>query len=282
MHCDLHTAITLCEQSVMIQSISLHDPGAKAEKGYYQHRHPGFELHYVSVGSCRVNCESKSYHLNAGAMLIIPPGVYHDLVDADKETTRISISFSLNAPKSKNAESKKDMFACSFYRGDLFFADLENTDILPILQKIEGILSHSPEGLYKRDRLLALCGILLLELAEFTKTDTPLLQPPNATGDVLDAAFKIDGFLGRNFMCNNAMPRMAEELHISTRQLHRMIRKHYQINYRQKLSENIITTTKTRIAAIPTMENFLIFSIAGVSGKALLVVTSLPSAFSLR
>ena len=38
-------------------------------------------------------------------------------------------------------------------------------------------------------------------------------------------------------MHNDAMARMADALHISTRQLHRTITKHYGINYRQKLSE---------------------------------------------
>ena len=47
----------------------------------------------------------------------------------------------------------------------------------------------------------------------------------------------IDSFLGVNFMHNNAMPKMADQLHISTRQLHRTIKKHYGTNYRQLLSE---------------------------------------------
>ena len=240
MHCDLHTAVTLCEQSVMIQSISLHNQSAEPEKGYYQHRHPGFELHYVSVGSSRVNCENKSYCLDAGTMLIIPPGAYHDLVNCDKDTARISISFGMNMPKLSKQESKGDMLIRAFYREGPICVDLQNTEAQQILQKINALLSGSMNGPYQRDKLLALCCSLLLELADFVTTDKTVSQSPNSTGDMPDAAFKIDGFFGRNFMCNNAMTRMAEELHISTRQLHRMIRKNYQSNYRQKLSETRI------------------------------------------
>ena len=240
MHCDLHTAINLCQQSVMIQSISLHKQSAEPEKGYYQHRHPGFELHYVSVGSSQVNCESKAYYLDAGTMLIIPPGAYHDLVDGDKDTLRISISFGMNMPAPSKKERTGDMFARAFYRDAPICADLQNTEAQQILQKIDTLLSGSLDGPYQRDKLLALCSNLLLEIADLVTADKPGAQTRSVTGDMPDAAFQIDGFLGRNFMCNNAMPRMAEELHISTRQLHRMIQKNYQTNYRQKLSETRI------------------------------------------
>lgn len=240
MHCDLHTAITLCEQTVIIQSISLHKHSAEPKKSYYQHRHPGFEMHYVSVGSSRVNCENKTYHLDAGTMLILPPGAYHDLVDINKDTSRISISFGMNTPTPSKKESKGDMFARAFYRDGPIRADLQNTDAQQFFEKMDALLSGPQNSPYQRDKLLVLCGSLLLELADLVTADKPELPPRNTTGDMADAAFKIDGFLGRNFMCNNAMPRMAEELHISTRQLHRMIRKKYHTNYRQKLSETRI------------------------------------------
>lgn len=240
MQCELHTAVTLCEQPVKIQTISLHKQSAEPEKGYYQHRHPGFEIHYVFVGSCRVNCESKSYRMDAGTILIIPPGAYHDLVDDDRETLRLSISFDLNALKVAKGERKGAVFAHTFYRGCPFFADLQNTQAQQTLLNIEDILSSPLEGLYTKDKLLALCSILLLELAEFMTTDKSDPQSYDTTGDLPDATFRIDEFLARNFMCNNAMSRMAEELHISTRQLHRMIRKNYQTNYRKKLSETRI------------------------------------------
>ncbi len=240
MHCDLHTAVTLCEQSVMIQSISLHKQSAEPEKGYYQHRHPGFEMHYVSVGSSRVNCENKAYCLDIGTMLIIPPGTYHDLIDGDKDTARISISFGINAPTPLKKESKGDMFARAFYRDGPICADLQNTDAQQILQKIDALLSGSSSGLYQRDKLLVLCCSLLLEIADLVTADKTDFQTLNTAGDLPDATFQIDAFLGRNFMCNNAMPRMADELHISTRQLHRTIRKNYQTNYRKKLSETRI------------------------------------------
>jgi AraC-like DNA-binding protein len=132
------------------------------------------------------------------------------------------------------------MLARIFLRDGAICADLQNTDARQTLQKIGALLSGSPNCPYQRDKLLALCSILLLELAEFASTEESVPQPQKTTGDLPDATFQIDAFLGRNFMCNNAMPRMAQELHISTRQLHRMIRKHYQTNYRQKLSETRI------------------------------------------
>lgn len=264
MHCSLHTAITLCDRSVMIQSLTLHKESAKQEKAYYQHRHPGFEMHFVSLGHSRVTCEDRTYELDTGSGLIIPPGAYHDLVDTVNDTTRLSISFTIQEPEKQ--ESKGDLFARAFYQAEPILMALQNTEGLQILQKIEVMLSGSMEGPYQRDKLLALCNSLLLEIADqITAERAPL--PQSATGDMPDAAFRIDCFLGRNFMCNNAMPRMAEELHISTRQLHRMIQKNYHTNYRQKLSETRIKIAMDMLANT-TMPIHRISEILGYSSSS--------------
>lgn len=267
MYCNLHTAITLCEQSVMIQSLSLHEQREKVEKNYYQHRHPCFEMHYISAGESQAFCENKTYALNLGTALIIPPGTYHDLADSDKGSTRISISFDINKPSTLNRESKADMFSRVFYRTDPICVDLQNTEAAQILEKMETMLSGALDGVYQKDKLLALCGSLLLEIADLVTTDKHVSATQFITGAAPDAAFKIDGFLGRNFMYNNAMPRMAEELHISTRQLHRMIQKNYHTNYRQRLSETRIKIAMDMLSNT-TMPIYRIGEILGYSNTS--------------
>lgn len=251
----------------MIQSLSLHKQRAEVEKNYYQHRHPCFEMHYIAAGKSQAFCENKTYTLHSGTALIIPPGTYHDLADGDNGSTRISISFDINKPGTLKQESKADMFSRVFYRIVPTCVDLQNTEAMQILQKMEAILSGDLDGLYQRDKLLALCSSLLLEIADLVTVDKTVSAAQFITGDTPDAAFKIDGFLGRNFMYNNAMPRMAEELHISTRQLHRMIQKNYHTNYRQRLSETRIKIAMDMLSNT-TMPIYRIGEILGYSNTS--------------
>ena len=266
MHCDLHTVVTICAQSVMIQSLSLHRQSAQLAKEYYQHRHPGFELHYVSEGKSRVTCENAAFTLDAGMALIVPPGAYHDLADVEKDTSRLSISFDIHKPDASKEKNKGKIFAQAFCRAEPVFADLQDTEAREILQKIERMLSGSMDGPYSRDKLLVLCSGLLLEIADIV-TAEQTQQLRETVADIPDVAFRIDGFLGRNFMCNNAMPRMAEKLHISTRQLHRMIRKNYDTNYRQKLCETRIKIAMDMLSNT-TMPIYRIGEILGYSSSS--------------
>lgn len=235
MIANINAAVTTCGITLLVHTVSSTQGGSVRGKAYYQHRHPAFEVHYVAAGQCKAICNGKSYTLQNESILLVPPGAYHDVLLADKQTVRLSISFSLK--KGAQTDSKTDALYNIFDRIAPITADLRDSEPKRILTRMLQLLDSPDNDTYRNDKLLALCNNLLLELIPYItdiSTNSRFMQTDEKTEDV---SFKIDDFLGTNFMYNNAKSRMASELYISPRQLQRIIQKNYGMSYRQKLSE---------------------------------------------
>lgn len=239
----LHAKLPLCDLSVIVHSIKLRKASARSRQTYYQHKHPGFEIHCITAGSCQVMCNSETFSLEPGTILLLPPGMYHNSTDIEKETVHISMCFSLEKPDSAKPGSKAYTFAQVFDHSAPVLVQLQNTEAQQILHKLESLLSGSYDDAYRSDKLFTLFSGFLLELPELIGAGKTNPTSSVVTDCSQDAAYMIDSFLGVNFMHNNAMPRIADQLHVSTRQLHRTIKKHYGTNYR-----NLLTETRLKIA----------------------------------
>lgn len=234
MTVNINDLILLCGTNVIIYSISTAQRDVSSEKKYYQHRHPIFEIHYIRSGHCRVTCGGKSYYLEPCSMILIPRGIYHDLIPTDSTTHILSMSFNI---QNENSTGKSDSFIELFDRTEPAVVCLDATQAQNTISRIVQLLEHPQNDIFKNDRLLSLCGYLLLELTtHLSNTNTGRsISPANEKPE--DINFKIDSFLGTNFMHNNAKNRIASDLYISPRQLQRIIQKNYGMSYRQKLSE---------------------------------------------
>jgi len=240
----LRTKLTLCDLTVIVHTISVRKATAGSQQTYYQHKHPGYELHCITAGACHVMVSGETYTLTPGAILLLPPGMYHNSTDTENETVRISICFSLELPDFAKPGSKANTFARVFHHKTPVLMQLQSTDAWLFLQKMEMLLTGDKDDAYRNDKLFALFSAFLLELPE--QLGNGQVNSPSTTLDDFsqDDAYMIDSFLGVSLMRNNAMPQMADKLHISTRQLHRTIKKHYGTNYRNMLSE-----TRLKIAS---------------------------------
>lgn len=234
---ELHARLSLCDLSVIVHSIKLKTASTGSRQTYFQHKHPSYEIHCVTTGCCQVMCNSESYVLTPGTMLLLPPGMYHNSTDTEKQTVRISICFSLDMPDSAKPGSKSHTFSQNFRHSAPVLAQLQNTEAQQILHKLEALLTATDHDPYRNDKLFTLFCAFLLELPDLIGKGKENSASSAVADCSQDAAFMIDSFLGVNFMYNNAMPQMADKLHISTRQLHRTIQKHYGTNYRQLLAE---------------------------------------------
>ena len=275
MFVNINAEISLIGMRVHLYTVSANKSGIKKEKTYYQHRHPGFELHYIQSGESKVACCGVSHILTSGMIILIPPGTYHDVVITADNTTRICISFDIH----KKGNNTNHIYQDFFDKNAPAITNIENKEPEYILQKIGKLLESNQDDPYQNDKLSALCSSLLLELIPYftgTSANNPITQ---LTEEPEDRNYKIDSFLGTNFMHNNAKSRMASDLYISPRQLQRVIQKNYGMSYRQKLAEtrvqiaiDLLTNSDTPIHKISEIlgyscsANFSVF-IKRMTGK---------------
>lgn len=232
---NINAAVTLCGSNIHVYSISTNASIANNRKTYYQHRHPGFEIHYICSGGCKVTCCGSTYSLEQTSMILIPPGAYHDVVPTEPNTVRICLTFSIQNNISTN--SKTNAFYEAFDRKVPAVSSIHDSEPQHILNRIRQLVDSQDVDNYKNDKLLTLCSGLLLELIPYIADTDQRSQIDQGNEGQEDINFKIDSFLGTNFMCNNAKSRIASDLYISPRQLQRIIQKNYGMSYRQKLSE---------------------------------------------
>ena len=262
---NFNISFPICDTNVHVYSISESSGNPGSEKTYYQHRHPGLEIHYLLSGQCRINCGGATFQLNKDHILLIPASIYHDTVSTEPDTKRISILFKIQ--KSNHASSKSNAFFQKYDCKAPLNADLQNNAASHILQRMALLLETKQQDAYRNDKLLALFGSLLLELIPHIPEASDIMSAEHTVKANEDISFEIDSFLGRNFMCNNAKSRIASDLYISPRQLQRIIQKNYGMSYRQKLSETRLEIA-TDLLCNTDMQIHKISEILGYSNSA--------------
>jgi len=221
---------------------------------YYQHSHPTLELQAVTNGSCTIFGNGTYYNLQAGQLILIPPGFYHQTKTHSPDCIRITLAFSL--PSRKQAE-KNALPLLNALKPQTPVVTETGAVLAELLEQLNA-LSKSSEPSYSRtERLRCLSTLFLLELgdrlsASAEETPSPAEQKPSSP-----AAYLIDEFLGRNFHSKNGCQQLAQRLHVSPRQLNRIIQDAYGMNYREKLKElrlaiavDFLTTSDMSIAEI--------------------------------
>lgn len=221
---------------------------------YYQHSHPTMELQAVINGNCTIFGNGTYYELKKGQMILLPPGFYHQTKTHSSDCTRITLAFSL--PSRKQTEVCALPLLSALKRKVPVVTET-GEPLRQLLRQLEA-LSQKQEPSYSRtEQLRCLSALFLLELGERLSTFSEEPAPPAEKEPSSPAAYIIDEFLGRNFQSSNGCQQLAERLHVSPRQLNRIIQDAYGMNYRDKLNEirlaiavDFLTTTDMSIAKI--------------------------------
>lgn len=239
MIASINKSIAICNTNIHVDTISINKSTSK-EKTYYQHRHPGIEIHYIADGEFKVNCAERYFLLSSNTLILIPAGTYHDITAIKENATKLSFSFMIHKSNNINPGSNSNIFYSTYTKSEPIIANLQDSEAKTILQRMIMLLNKDQDNQFLADKLLSLCGSLLLELIpDVMNTDSNSITAESVQIQE-DISFKIDSFMGRNFMHNDAKSRMADDLYISPRQLQRIIQKNYGMSYREKLTETRI------------------------------------------
>ena len=182
-----------------------------------RHSNADFELHMVLKGSCALEIEDRQYTLTARTAVIVPPGRYHLPKPMPGEFERFTMSFSLGRGALRTALEETEPFAVT----------------QPMEQLCQSIFRECGDSApFRRDLLQALLTELLLwvfrglKLGQHSQAETPV----EAGGSIQ----KIDDFFELHMADDIGAEELAASLHISRRQLARILQKTYGIGFREK------------------------------------------------
>ena len=188
-----------------------------------RHSNADYELHIILNGGCDIEVEDKKYALKKGQAILIAPGQYHCPNPNPGAFERFSMSFSVE--EGQLADQLESTVADS-----MRYSVSEKTEALcgEIFRECIGRTTFSQE------RLQLLLTDLMIQQFRLLK----MRSQPRKKTEIADhnAYFaRIDDFFEVNMAENVGAEELAEELHLSRRQLARILQQTYGMGFREKL-----------------------------------------------
>lgn len=202
---------------------------------HYSHNHSMPELHYVRDGQCTFLVENTPYTVCAGQLLLIPPGPYHYIRELSENLTRLAISIQFRLPAARQNSSFSGQAFAAFTPPAPLLLDVPASSTLANILSQMNTLSGSSD-LVPREKLRALSQLLVLELFEQLPHAQSSAIPISSAQPTLQN-YTIDEFFVHSLRLNNGEALLAKRLNVSTRQLNRILKQSYGMNYREKLKE---------------------------------------------
>ena len=219
-----------------------------ARKGIWdtnRHCHAEYELHIILSGSCQVDVEDRRYSLPERSAILIAPGQYHHPVSLAGEFARFTLGFSTSSGKLARKLLER----------------LPSCAVFPVNAQMHRICNdvfyESAAGNAYRTELqqalvtqLTVSVLRLLGLSQGTRE-----EPQSHMG--AERISYIDDFFEHHFADKAGEEKLAQQLHLSKRQLSRVLHKHYGMGFQEKLLQArmdhaswLLRTTQKRIGQI--------------------------------
>lgn len=177
------------------------------------------ELHIVLKGNCKIDVDDYEYTLSRDIALIIPKNKFHSLFGKNNDFLHFAVAFELY-------KNDKEIIP-EFAKLSLTPKDIELC--FDIIKESHGASS------FGRQRVIALYTLLITSLF----TQIPLFKSDGKHSDSEhfdDRYFVIDDFFETNLAKNCTERELAKRLHISPRQLNRILVSNYGVTFSQKLA----------------------------------------------
>lgn len=195
----------------------------------YRHANQEYELHFVFRGTCFFSVEDTTYPLIGPAAILIPPGFYHQPSQQSEDLIHFSINIAVLSEE-----------------GSRLLSVFRNVT-LPIISEqqtslADRLLAECFAPLLCREEMVScLISVLFFSILRSANAENTLNTMPvpsrgkkrNSTDiyrtDIIDRFFS----LRHSEEVNEAL--LAEELHLSIRQLSRILQNKYGMGFREKL-----------------------------------------------
>ena len=221
---------------------------------YYEHYHPCFEFHYIERGESSYLCGNKTTEASTGTLLIIPPRMYHKELSSSVDARKMTLTIDISRP-SKAAEADCDFYN-AFSGGGVLSVSVKDSLLEEELLKLKRLSMTGDSDFITREKMRALAHTFTVDLYHLLSKEAPS-KTELSKDAAITREYEIDTFMALNFMSNSSRDELAEKLHVSPRQLHRIIKKSYGKSYREKLLEirleiavNFLRDTDKSIAEI--------------------------------
>lgn len=187
------------------------------------HCNADYELHVILKGKCDVTVEDELHELREGAVLLIAPGKYHKTEMLSPTLERLSMSFTVAESALSGALKSAVPTSAAFEADD---------DFIWCCRRL--IAEGESKKPLKEE---AIKSLLMLLSVSFLRTlgVVSYVEITDERREELERTQRIDNFFSDRYAEKAGCEVLAEELHLSTKQLGRILKKYYGMSFREKL-----------------------------------------------
>lgn len=215
-----------------------------------RHCNAEYELHFLLKGRIPVEIEENHLLLDTRQAVLILPGKYHAPLNPSEELEHFSISFSVLEGE----------------LADILHRDIQNYKLFNIstdmLQECVAIYHECNIcSMYCNEKIAALLTSLMISVLRnlnLSTTSVPFLSVTE-----LERADIIDNFFGTQLIEPLKAEQLSKQLHISERQLNRVIKQLYGMTFQEKLTQTkmdratwLLRTTDKKIGGIADLVGY--------------------------
>lgn len=202
---------------------------------YYEHVHSCVEFHYIEEGSCEFICSKRSFPLTKGQLLAVPPRSYHRQMKQSENFRKFSLLINI-LPPSKYCSDSDMLFYKTIMVDKPSAISIKTPELHAAFARMSELRKATEIQYAHTEKIRALCNLLLVELFEEI-VDHDKIKKELTVPSISWEEYIIDNFTALKFAPKSSFGELADQLHVSKRQLHRMIKQKYNTNYRDKMKE---------------------------------------------
>ena len=188
-----------------------------------RHCNAEYELHVILRGTCTLDVEDSQYQLHGGQAVLIAPGKYHKPNSVPGDFERFSLSFTLEKGPLLSA-MKLAVSQCHCFDPSPELMQYCNRFVAESERK-------TPFQKYAQEALLTLLAVTLIRDLQLANYQAAQWEEEEIPGRI----DLIDNYFERHFHEKNGSAGLAEQLHLSKRQLDRILNAHYGMGFQEKL-----------------------------------------------
>lgn len=209
-----------------------------------RHSNAQWELHIILDGACRVDLEDQQWEITAGGALLIAPGQYHRPKALPGAFERLSLTFFAEGEALSNQLNQQCPGSLKLQLGEAH---------LRLGREI--LREHDTSRAFRQACLDAMVTQFAVEILRLLKIEERGFSHAVVRSKTVTTV--IDDYFEAHFADSAGEEALAELLHVSRRQLVRILQENYGMNFRQKLIQArmdyagwLLRTTDVRISQI--------------------------------
>lgn len=233
------------------------------ESGYSgpMHSHQHVECHIVHCGDLNIQTVEKTYHLTAGDVCLIPRLMEHCICNATENIQKCSFNLRLIQRKVKEPQLFEE-YSTLFEIDQVII--IHQTDLYArYYHYISDAIANNTS--VNCIRLQAASTMLLLDIADLLRTyhakDSPTVSGEKSKDrhEADEYLFNLELYIQRHYMEDISLNTAAEHLHLSPRQIGRLLKSHSGRSFGETLlhqrmwsARELLTDSSVPISEIPS------------------------------